>query len=112
MSNRLLLSPTGRREMRAHHRLLLVNLGRASRDVLCQHVDGPVPIILTRQEAGTPHAVVRKALISRGLIRFHPGDRERLRVGYRPRHTVITRLGRELLAALLADEIDAMLEHP
>jgi DNA-binding PadR family transcriptional regulator len=68
------------------------------RDILIEHIDGPVQIIV-----GDPHRSTRlRALRSLGLLRFDHYSSSR------PRQTHITEKGRAALAEALADWADAL----
>jgi hypothetical protein len=76
------------------------------RDVLIEHIDGPVPIVRAGNLSGArckAEAIRYKsvwALMDRGLLIQRPG--------FSPRFTIITEAGREELAKALADWADAL----
>jgi hypothetical protein len=76
------------------------------RDVLIEHIDGPVPIVRTTDFTGIEaHAMATRyksvwALLDRGLLKK---DRELV-----PKFTIITEPGRAELAKALADWADAL----
>lgn len=69
------------------------------RDVLIEHIDGPVAVS-TKQDPLNPRLGTVKALVARDFLR---PDRE-----LRPRFTIITEVGRAALCAALADWGDAL----
>ena len=70
------------------------------RDLLIEHIDGPVPII--RNTVRPNRFLIVRGAVELGLLRY---DEARCA---RPKRTVITEKGRELLAEALADWADAI----
>lgn len=81
---------------------------RKMRDVLIEHIDGPVPVEVPTGPRGGHHAreVALRARTIRALInnRLLRGKTD----SPRPTHTVITMAGRAELAEVLADWADAL----
>lgn len=70
---------------------------KSSRDLLINHIDGPVPLTIHGNERGP-----RNALLARSLIAFPRGGMTT------PNSTHITNLGREVLCCILGDYADAL----
>ena len=77
-------------------RAIANKLSKQQRDFLIDHIDGPHPISQGYE------TFVRNALEARGLVCFD------LPQSLRPKTTIITELGREIVCAILGDYADAL----
>lgn len=77
-------------------------ISAALRDLLIEHIDGPVAVVVSTQ-SGTRSVAIRSGLIRPDFM----GMRGAWNKG-RPRQTFITEKGRRELAASLADWADAL----
>ncbi len=84
-----------------------MSISNRMRDVLIEHIDGPVKIIRAtaagiEAKKAALHRQTAEALIDRGFLRVDDPAKPR------PRYTIITEEGREELCAALADWADAL----
>jgi hypothetical protein len=77
-------------------RSIAFKMPKPQRDLLIAHIDGPQLLAIG------PETSTRTALIDRKLLRFDTY------ASLRPKNTIITALGREVLCAILGDYADAL----
>src|ERR1700682_2200011 len=71
-------------------------LSRVQREMLVDHIDHPVEIVIHE------HFAARRALMAIGLLRGHPTG------ATRPRLTMLTEAGRHAVGIILGDYADAL----
>lgn len=73
----------------------IMNLSPAQHSMLIAHIDGPVEVFVINH-------LVRRALLTRRLLRGHPSG------SIRPRKTILTEEGRRVVGVILGCYADAL----